>query len=68
MHIPISTLFKILFPYGSLQSVEKSSLCCKVDPYSLSTLTLALILSWMSFFVQQTPTYPLNPRLNTPPP
>ena len=28
MHSYISTLFQILFPYRSLQSIEQSSLCC----------------------------------------
>ena len=30
VHIHISTLFKILFPYRSLQNTEQSSLCCTV--------------------------------------
>ena len=32
-HIDISALFKILFPYRSLQSIEKSSLCYTVGLY-----------------------------------
>ena len=32
----ISTLFNILFPYKSLQSIESSSLCYTVGPYWLS--------------------------------
>ena len=33
IHMHTSTLFKILFPYTSLQSTEKSSLCYTVGPY-----------------------------------
>ena len=38
MHIHISTLFQILFPYRLLQSIESSSLCCTASPYQLSIL------------------------------
>ena len=38
IHIHISTLFQILFPYRSLQSIEQSSLCYAVGPYQLSIL------------------------------
>ena len=33
IHIQISTLFKIIFPYKSLQSIKQSSLCYTVGPY-----------------------------------
>ena len=33
IHIHISTLFKIIFPYKSLQSIKQSSLCYTVGPY-----------------------------------
>ena len=36
--INISTLFKILFPYRSLQSIDWCSLCYTVGPYQLSIL------------------------------
>ena len=36
MHIPISTLFYILSPFRSLQSIETSSLCYTAGPYKLS--------------------------------
>ena len=40
----ISTLFKILFPYRSLQSIEKSSLCYTVGPYQLSILYIVVCI------------------------
>ena len=33
IHIHISALFKILFPYRPLQSSEQSSLCYSLDSY-----------------------------------
>ena len=33
IHVHICSLFKILFPYRSLQSIEWSSLCYTVGPY-----------------------------------
>ena len=33
IHIQIFTLFKIIFPYKSLQSIKQSSLCYTVGPY-----------------------------------
>ena len=38
IHIHISILFKVIFPYRSLQSTEYSSLCYTVGPYKLSIL------------------------------
>ena len=42
IHIHISTLFQILFPYRPLQSIEQSSLCYKVCPYYLSILYIVV--------------------------
>ena len=44
LHILIFTLFKILFPYRSLQSIEQSSLCYIVDPYQLPILYLVVCI------------------------
>ena len=38
-------LFKILFPYRPLQSIEYSSLCYTVGPYSLSILYIVVYMS-----------------------
>ena len=53
IHIHISTLFQILFPYRSLQSTEQSFLCHIVSSYQLSILyivprssTLAWKIPW----------------------
>ena len=32
IHIHVSILFQILFPFRLLQSIEQSSLCCIVSP------------------------------------
>ena len=32
IHIYVSLLFQILFPFGLLQNIEQSSLCCTVGP------------------------------------
>ena len=44
MHIHISTLFQIVFPYRSLQSTEQSSLCCTVGLYQLSILNIVVCI------------------------
>ena len=44
IHIPISTLFQILFPYRSLQSIEQSSLCYTVGPYQSSILYIVVYI------------------------
>ena len=42
MHIYISILFQILFPFRLLQSIEQSSLCYTVGPCWLSILNTVL--------------------------
>ena len=42
MHIHVSILFKILFPFRLLQSIEQSALCYTVGPYWLSILNIAV--------------------------
>ena len=42
LHIHVSILFHILFPYRSLQGIEQSSLCCTVGPCWLSILNIAV--------------------------
>ena len=44
IHIHISTLFKILFPYRSLQSIEQCSLCYTVGAYQLSILYVVVCI------------------------
>ena len=44
IHIHISTLFQILFPYRPLQSTEQSSLCYTVGPYQLSILHIVVCI------------------------
>lgn len=41
IHILISTLFQVLFPYTSLQSIEKTSLCYIAGKVTILTLTSA---------------------------
>ena len=44
IHIHISTFLKILFPYRSLWSIEKSSLCYTVGPYELSVFYIVVFM------------------------
>ena len=44
IHIHISTLFQILFPYGSLQSIEQSSLCSTAGLYQLTILYIVVCI------------------------
>ena len=45
IHIHVSILFQILFPFRLLQSVEQSSLCYTVGPCWLSILNIAGLLT-----------------------
>ena len=51
IHIHISTLFQILFPYISLHSIEQSSLCYTVRSYQLSILYIVVL--YMSIPISQ---------------
>ena len=42
IHIHVSILFKILFPFRLLHSIEQSSLCSTVGPCWLSILNTAV--------------------------
>ena len=42
IHIHISTLVQILFPYRPLQNIEQSSLCYTVGPYQLVVLYIVV--------------------------
>ena len=44
IHMHISTLFQILFPYRSLESIEQSFLCYTVGPYLLSILYIIVCI------------------------
>ena len=58
IHIHISTLFQILFPYRSLQSIGQSSLCYTAGPCWLSILNIAVCTCQF-----QTPSLSLHPTL-----
>ena len=62
IHIHISTLFQILFPYRSLQSTELSSLCYTVGSYQLSILYKVVCICQ-----SQSPnvSHPLHPLVTT---
>ena len=60
MHIHIPTLFEILFPCRSLQSIEQCSLCYTVGPYQLFILYLVVcICQSQSPNLSLPPLYPL---------
>ena len=42
LHIPVSSLFQILFPFTLLQNIEQSSLCYTVGPCWLCVLNIAV--------------------------
>ena len=42
LHIHVSILFQILFPFRLLQNIEQSSLCYTVGPCWLSSLNIAV--------------------------
>ena len=42
IHIDVSILFQILFPFRLLQSIEQIALCGMVGPYWLSILNIAV--------------------------
>ena len=44
IHIHVSILFQILFPFRLLQSIEQSSLCYTVDPCRLSILNIVVCI------------------------
>ena len=43
IHINVSILFQILFPFRLLQNIEQSSLCYTVGPCWLSILNIAVL-------------------------
>ena len=45
IHIHVSILFQILFPFKLLQNIEQSSLCYTVGPCWLSILNVAVCTS-----------------------
>ena len=54
IHIHISILFQILFPFRLLHSIEQSSLCYTIDPCWSSILNIAVDTCQF-----HTPNYPL---------
>ena len=50
-HVHLSTFFKILFLYRSLQSIEYSSLCYTLSPYQFSIYSSVYISSPISQFI-----------------
>ena len=57
IHVPVSILFQILFPFRLLQSIEQSSLCYTVGPRWLPILYTA-----MCTCQSQTPSLSLSPH------
>ena len=43
IHIHVSNLFQILFPFRSLQDIEQSSPGCREGPWWLSSLSIAVM-------------------------
>ena len=60
IHIHISTLFQILFPYRSLQRIEQSSLCYTVGPYQLPILYTVVCTVYVN---PNLPIYPFSPLI-----
>ena len=46
IHMHVSILFQILFPFKLLQNIEQSSLCYTVRPFLLSILNLAVCTNY----------------------
>ena len=44
VHIHVSILFQILFPFRLLQNIEQNSLCYAVGPYWLSILYIVVCI------------------------
>ena len=44
IHIHVSILFQVLFPFRLLQNTEQSSLCYTVGPCCLSILNIAVCI------------------------
>ena len=59
IHIHISTLFQLLFPYRPLQSIQQSPQCYTIGPYYLFHI-------WQSVFVN--PNLPIYPSPSSYPP
>ena len=49
LHIHVSILFQILFPFRLLHNIEQSSLCYTVGPCWLSILFIYLLLLFFIF-------------------
>ena len=58
IHIHISTLFQILFPYRSLQSIEQSSLCYTIGSHQLSILYIVVYICQSKSPNSSHPPYP----------
>ena len=44
IHVHVSTVFEILFPFRLLQNIEQSSLCCTVGSCWLSILKIVVCI------------------------
>ena len=51
IHIHVSILFQILFPFRLLQNIEQSSLCYTVGPCLLSILNIAVCVCQSNFLL-----------------
>ena len=54
IHMHVSILLQILFPFRLLENIEQSSLCYKVGPCWLSVLNIAVILPFGKEKTQRT--------------
>ena len=51
IHIHVSILFQILFPFRLLHNIEQSSLCYRVGPYWLCILNIAVYTRLPTFLI-----------------
>ena len=59
IHIHISTLFQILFPYRPVHNVKQNSLCYTVGSYQLSILYIYIVVYYVN---PNLPIYPSTSR------
>ena len=53
IHIHVSILFQIIFPFRLLQNIEQRSLCCTVGPCWLSILYIVVCTFVIKIFVER---------------
>ena len=65
IYIHISTLFQIIFPYRSLQSIDYISLCYTVGSYQLSILLIYIVMGIFYPNLAIQPSFPHSPCNHT---